>query len=533
MPDPNEEKAEHASAATARSIPSGERAAESFADGGELSPLFAPGSVRSTPHSEWPGYPESVERARSESGADEAIGAWRASVGGVHVVIIAGEFEFLAGSLGRVAADRIVDAVRIAVAENAPVVALPISGGTRMQEGTPAFVRMSAIAGAFAEHRAAGLPCLVWLRSPTFGGVMATVGSLGDVAFAAPDAQVGFLGPRVYEGVTGEAFPVGIQVGENLADVGVIDGVRDAPQARAEFVGLLRAWSARPRGEKTARVAPGEGQGTLPPDHLEASTRAWSWPDLAATLHAGRPGARDLLAALDPAWVELSGTQAGERDPQAIVGVATLDADGESPLGCVVLAHDRAAEGEGITPGGLRTLARGAALASRWGLPVLSLVDTNGGELSAAAESAAMAGEIARSLARLMELDAPSVSMIVGAGCGGAAQALLPADVVLAVDQAWLAPLPVWGASVIVHRTPDRAPEMAHVQRIGASELLAAGIVDQVVATGIDPEADQASFTGSLAQSARAGLRQAVSQWDSQESPGERIRRRSVRFEQA
>ena len=89
-----------------------------------------------------------------------------------------------------------------------PLLATTASGGTRMQEGTPAFFEMVAISRAVMAHRAAGLPYLVHLRHPTTGGVYASWGSLGHVTVAEPGALVGFLGPEGLRGARGAAVPV-------------------------------------------------------------------------------------------------------------------------------------------------------------------------------------------------------------------------------------------------------------------------------------------------------------------------------------
>src|SRR5690606_19416418 len=112
-----------------------------------------------------------------------------------------------------------------ATAEGLPLLAAPASGGTRMQEGTPAFVQMVRISAAVAQHKEAGLPYLVYLRHPTTGGVMASWGSLGHVTVAEPGALTGFLGPRVYEALYGKPFPEGVQTSENLYAHGIIDAV--------------------------------------------------------------------------------------------------------------------------------------------------------------------------------------------------------------------------------------------------------------------------------------------------------------------
>jgi acetyl-CoA carboxylase alpha subunit len=75
----------------------------------------------------------------------------------------------------------------------------------------------------------------------------------------------------------------------------------------------------------------------------------------------------------------------------------------------------------------------------------------------------------------------PTVSVILGQGCGGGALAFLPARTVVATEHAWLAPLPPEGASLIVHGDVDHAAEMATLQRVRAADLLADGVVQHVV----------------------------------------------------
>ena len=118
-----------------------------------------------------------------------------------------GEFGFLAGSIGVDAANRLVTAIERATAEGLPLLAGPISGGTRMQEGTPAFVQMVRISQAVMAHKAAGLPYLVYLRNPTTGGVMASWGSLGHVTVAEPGALVGLPGAAGVRSALRQAVP--------------------------------------------------------------------------------------------------------------------------------------------------------------------------------------------------------------------------------------------------------------------------------------------------------------------------------------
>lgn len=161
-------------------------------------------------------YREELQRACEQSGADEAVITGEGQIGGRRVAVAISEFGFLAGSIGLATANRLVQLFERATAEGLPVLASPASGGTRMQEGTPAFVAMVKITAAVRRHKQAGLPYLVYLRHPTTGGVMASWGSLSHITVAGPHALLGFLGPRVYEAIYGEQFPKGIQLSGNL-----------------------------------------------------------------------------------------------------------------------------------------------------------------------------------------------------------------------------------------------------------------------------------------------------------------------------
>ena len=170
-------------------------------------------------------YLRELAAAKAATGLDESVVTGEGTVFGRRVALVVCEFDFLAGSIGVAAAERITAAVQRATAERLPLLASPSSGGTRMQEGTVAFLQMVKIAAAVELHKRAHLAYLVYLRHPTTGGVFASWGSLGHVTAAEPGALVGFLGPRVYEHLYGEPFPAGVQTAENLHRHGVIDGV--------------------------------------------------------------------------------------------------------------------------------------------------------------------------------------------------------------------------------------------------------------------------------------------------------------------
>ena len=435
-------------------------------------------------------YCKELADAEALTGLDEAVLTGEGRVFGRRVALVACEFDFLAGSIGVAAAERITAAVRRATAEGLPLLASPSSGGTRMQEGTVAFLQMVKIAAAVELHKQAHLPYLVYLRHPTTGGVFASWGSLGHVTAAEPGALIGFLGPRVYEHLYGEPFPAGVQTAENLQRHGVIDAV----------VPLEVLRSTLDRTLKVVSDAPGDPP---PAPEPEALPDIPAWESVEASRRPDRPGVGYLLRHGTTERVLLSGTGVGE----AATTVLALARFGGQPA--VVLGQQRVVGGSGsssgrsapalrVGPAALREARRGMALAAGLRLPLVLVIDTAGPALSAEAEQGGLAGEIARCLAELVTLNTPTVSVLLGQGSGGPALAMVPADRVLAALHGWLAPLPPEGASAIVFRDVDHAPELAAAQGIRSADLLRNGIVDAIVAEHPDAADEPEAFISRL-----------------------------------
>ncbi|MET0454413.1 MAG: carboxyl transferase domain-containing protein, partial [Mycobacterium sp.] len=436
-------------------------------------------------------YRRELADAKASTGLDESVLTGEGTVFGRRVAVVASEFGFLAGSIGVAAAERITTAIERATAEGLPVVASPSSGGTRMQEGTVAFLQMVKIAAAVELHKQAHLPYLVYLRHPTTGGVFASWGSLGHVTAAQPGALIGFLGPRVYEHLYGEPFPAGIQTAENLHRHGVIDGVVPIELLRSTLDRALKVLSDPPG---PAQQAPGP----------EPVADVPAWDSVEASRRPDRPGIGYLLKHGTTERVLLSGTGGGqERNGPGNApghGAATtllaLARFGGQPA--VVVGQQRGVGGGLVGPQALREARRGMALAAGLRLPLVLVIDTPGPALSAEAEEGGLAGEIARCLAELVTLNTPTVSVLLGQGSGGPALAMVPADRVLAALHGWLAPLPPEGASAIVYRDVLHAPELAAAQGIRSADLLRNGIVDAIVPERDDAADTPADFTARL-----------------------------------
>jgi len=318
--------------------------------------------------------------------------------------------------------------------------------------------------------------------------VFASWGSLGHVTVAEPGALVGFLGPKVYEALHGDPFPAGVQTAENLAQHGIIDAVVPPDQLPALVELALGV------------LADGLEPPALPRRTGAPAGRGTAWDAVLRTRRPGRAGVREVLRHGARGTVRLRGTDEGEHDAAVIVALTRLDGQP-----CVLVGQDRTRQTATTRtgPAALREASRAMRLAEELGLPLVTVIDTPGAELSQRAEEGSIAGEIARCIATMTTMTVPTVAVILGQGCGGGALALLPATVVIAAENAWLSPLSPEGASAIVHGDITRAAEMAQSQRVRAIDLLADGIVHHVV-----PEpADDTAEALAVAVAAEVGFR--------------------------
>ena len=177
-----------------------------------LAALLEPGSFRSwdvppVDVAAGPAYAAELAAARARTGVDESVITGEGRIGGHPVAVAASEFGFLGGSIGLAAGERLTRAVERATAARLPLITLPASGGTRMQEGTLAFLQMVKITGAVTAHRRARLPYLVYLRHPSTGGVFASWASVGHLTLAQPGRADWFPRPARVRGAGGPRVP--------------------------------------------------------------------------------------------------------------------------------------------------------------------------------------------------------------------------------------------------------------------------------------------------------------------------------------
>ena len=192
-------------------------------------------------------YRDRLTQAQKDTGERDALVAMAGTVKVIPVVVVAFEFQFMAGSMGSVVGERFRRAVDYCIEHERPLVCFSASGGARMQEALFSLFQMAKTSAALAELGEAGLPYISVMTDPTTGGVSASLGLLGDINIAEPKALIGFAGPRVIEQTVGETLPEGFQQAEFLLEKGGLDMIVDRRHARDEIAALLAKLMDRPK----------------------------------------------------------------------------------------------------------------------------------------------------------------------------------------------------------------------------------------------------------------------------------------------
>lgn len=184
-------------------------------------------------------YRDRLATAQKASGESDAMVVMRGALMELPLVACAFDFKFMGGSMGSVVGERFLLGVDAALEHRVPLVCFSASGGARMQEGLFSLMQMARTSAGLARLAEAGLPYVSVLTHPTTGGVSASLGMLGDINIAEPDALVGFAGPRVIEQTVREQLPEGFQRAEFLLEKGAIDLIVDRRELRPRIHSLV------------------------------------------------------------------------------------------------------------------------------------------------------------------------------------------------------------------------------------------------------------------------------------------------------
>lgn len=146
---------------------------------------------------------------------------------GEGLVVACMDFEFIGGSLGSVMGEKFARAVDYCIEHHLPYMVISKSGGARMMESAFSLMQLAKTSGKLSQLSDAKLPFISMLTDPTFGGISASFGMLGDINIAEPGALIGFAGPRVIKETIKKDLPAGFQRSEFLLEHGFLDFIVD------------------------------------------------------------------------------------------------------------------------------------------------------------------------------------------------------------------------------------------------------------------------------------------------------------------
>jgi len=208
------------------------------------------------------------------------------------------------------------------------------------------------------------------------------------------------------------------------------------------------------------------------------------WQKAQVARHPERPHFKDYVAGLAEDFLPLAGDRSFADDPAILGGLATIGGHR-----VMLIGHEKGEDTASrlkhnfgmAKPEGYRKAIRLMRLADRFGIPVVSLVDTPGAFPGVQAEERGQAEAIARSTEECLSLKVPLIAVIVGEGGSGGAVAIAAANRVLMFEHAVYSVISPEGCASILWRTADKAADAAEAMKITAQDLLSLGVTDRIV----------------------------------------------------
>ncbi len=184
-------------------------------------------------------YKKRLEETWNKSDLTDSMRVAVGKVGGNDIVISCMDFEFIGGSLGSVMGEKFCRAVDYCIEHRLPYLVISKSGGARMMESAFSLMQLAKTSGRLSQLNDAKIPYISLLTDPTFGGISASFGMLGDLNIAEPGALIGFAGPRVIKETIKKDLPEGFQRSEFILEHGFLDFIVTRKELKAKLITLL------------------------------------------------------------------------------------------------------------------------------------------------------------------------------------------------------------------------------------------------------------------------------------------------------
>jgi acetyl-CoA carboxylase carboxyl transferase subunit beta len=466
---------------------------------GDIEPVDPLGFADSKP------YTARVAEAQKKTGNPEGTIYGTGNIHGQPVVVAAMDFGFIGGSMGSAVGEAITRAAELALTARTPLMVISASGGARMQEGCVSLMQLAKTSQAVARLNEEGVLYISFLTDPTYGGVSASFATLGDLLITEPDTHIGFAGPSVIEQTIRQKLPKGLQTADFLLDHGQLDLVERRENLRNILGKILGMHASVKRGQEGIDALP-TAEGELPVSDPSQLNQQSPWDVVQLARNIDRPNTLEYVSHIFDDFVELHGDRLFEEDAAIVGGPAKL---GE--LAVMVIGHQKGHTTSEMmernfgmpNPEGYRKGLRLMQYAARFGMPIITLVDTPGAYPGIVGEERGQSIAVARSIMEMSRMPVPTITVVTGEGGSGGALALAVGNKVLMLENSYYSVISPEGCSTILFKSAAAAPRAAEALRLTAPDLLRLKIMDAVI-----PEPEGGAHTDHLAAAAnlKAGL---------------------------
>lgn len=426
-------------------------------------------------------YKERLKEARTDTGYDDAIVTADGEIDGIKTTVCILNGEFMMGSMGRSVGNCIIESIEHAISLKNPFIMVTCSGGARMQENILSLMQMARTTVAVNKLHKFGIPYIVLLTDPTFGGVSASFAMLGDIHIAEKGSRIGFAGRRIIEQNIREKLPSDFQTAEYLYNHGMVDMVVDRKELKDSIAKILRVLTKQKKDPKIINIS-------TPIEDSSKKVRGMGETDaydkVLLARNENRPHFLDYINGIVDDWTYLAGDRLYSEDPALCSGIGFWRG-----VPAVIIGHEKGRSIESRqkhrfgmpNPDGYRKAQRMMKLAEKFKLPLISLFDTAGAFAGKEGEERGQSQAVASSISVGLSIKTPYIAVNVGEGGSGGAIAIATADKVLMMENSIYSVIAPESCASILWKDNKYKAIAAEALKLTAKDMAEYNIIDEII----------------------------------------------------
>ena len=399
----------------------------------------------------------------------------------IEVAIGVMDSTYMAGSIGTYLIDKIVYLIDYAKNNKLPLILFSASGGIKVQEGVNALVGMAKLANAISEYKETGI-FISYLTNPTYGGLNASLSSLGDIIISEEDTNIGFSGKKVIENELHESLPQDFQTVDYQFNNGFIDIIVKRDESKKTISRILKQYKYN---KENIDQTPNK---SINKDRCEEGFNQELLINKKELINEIRSEKHirpyQIVENVFEDLLELHGDRISKDDSSVKCFLAKVNEQYVN----VIYVNRRNNIQENIennfgmiNPEGYRKVHRFIKLSEKFLAPIVIFVDTPGANASTEAERNGQASVIANLLENIVKVKVPMISFITGEANSGGAIALITSDYLVMVKCSYLSVISPEAYVDIVYKGNKTIDEITKELKILPSEMIESGIIDEII----------------------------------------------------